>query len=72
MEKLYYCRESEKLWTLEELKRFFETESDGKFDGETFGEWLNKCMYYNNGTLEEIKILYTVGTMTVWNIYTEV
>ena len=37
MEKLYYCRESEKLWTL-----------------------------------EEIKILYTVGTLTVWNIYTEV
>lgn len=59
MTELYYCTESEKLWTLEELREFFETESDGNFDGETFESWLNACMYCNNGTLEKVVCIVT-------------
>ena len=54
-EKLFYCRETEKIWTLEELKRFYETEAD-RDDTYKYGfdAWLNSCMYKNNGTLVEI------------------
>lgn len=68
-DKLYYCRESEKLWTLEELKRFYETEADPWPYG--FDSWLNNCLYQNNGTLEEIRPVSKIGNTTIWNVRTD-
>ena len=76
-DKLYFCREAEKLWTLEELKRFYETEADRDETWHCgFGAWLNGCMYYNNGTLEEVKQVYRTEykgktIFTLWNLYSD-
>ena len=68
MEKLYYCRESETIYTLSEIKEFYSAYNGGH---ENFADYLNNCMYQNNGTLEEIRPLYSIGDCVVWNIKTD-
>jgi len=67
-EKLFYCRESDHVYTLEEIKAFYLEDNCGY---ENFSDYLKNCMYENNGTLEEIKILYTISDCIVWNIKTD-
>ena len=68
-ERLFYCTEAEKLYTLSELRAFYENEAGRDttwFYG--FPAWLNSCLYENNGTLVEIKKLFEIGTTTVYNL----
>ena len=67
-ERLFYCTESEKLYTLSEIKAFFTEDNSGY---KCFEDYLKNCMVENNGTLEEIRILYTIENCTVWNIKTD-
>ena len=67
-ERLFYCTESEKLYTLSEIKAFFTEDNSGY---ECFKDYLKNCMVENNGTLEEIRILYTIENCIVWNIKTD-
>lgn len=71
MEKLYYCRESETLWTVPDLMAFYHENANDVEIEIGFDAWLNGCLYQNNGTLEEFKPLYTIGNCTVWNIKTD-
>lgn len=73
-ERLFYCTESGNLYTMEELRKMYLESEDTEYEfihGLGFSEWLNHCMVENNGTLEEIKILYTIGNCIVWNIKTD-
>lgn len=51
--------ETNNIWTLEELKWYFENQYGGDDisgiqNGETFEHYLESCMYWNNGELTEI------------------
>ena len=55
----YSDLEKEKLWTEEELKQEFaklQKENPSEYGHLKFGEYLKNCMWYNNGTLEEVKL----------------
>ncbi len=67
-EKLFYCWESDRVYSLSEIKEFYMADNGGH---ESFSDYLKNCMVENNGTLEEIKILYTISDCIVWNIKTD-
>lgn len=67
-ERLFYCHESEKLYSISDIKAFYNADNCGYSN---FSDYLKNCMVENNGTLEEIKKLYTIDNCDVWNIRTE-
>lgn len=77
IERLFYCHESERLWSMEELREFYNTEADKDNTLHTnFNAWLRSCLYENNGTLEEVKPTRTIydngkAVYTEWNIKTD-
>lgn len=52
---LYYDSENNEYITTEELKKEFEVKANEDTEAKTFKEYLSNCMYYNNGTLEEVR-----------------
>lgn len=53
---LYYDSENNEYITTEELKKEFEElKANEDTEAKTFKEYLSNCMYYNNGTLEEVR-----------------
>ncbi len=72
-ERLFYCTESEILYTLSDLEEFRQISlADGDtYATDTLEHYINACKVENNGTLEEIRILYTIGNCIVWNIKTD-
>lgn len=52
----FYDSDYDRYYTIEELEtQFEELKANGETDAETFEEYLDNCMYYNNGTLEEVE-----------------
>ena len=75
-EKKYYCTESENSYTETELRNCYH--DFGYDETETYEEFKENCMYYNNGTLVQVKMLSAVVDMasgktiySVWNIKTD-
>ena len=58
--KKYYNIDSEKVYTLEELKAIYDEakEEASEYIEGTFAEYLNACMFYNNGSLDEYEVQY--------------
>ena len=52
METLYWCNEDDKVYTLAEIKKDY---PEFRNEYETFGEYLNGCMYWNNGALYPLR-----------------
>lgn len=75
-EKKYYCSESEESFTEAELRAYYNEDLEsGSYDG-SFCDWLNNCLYENNGTLEVPKLLATFRhkghVFTKWSIYSDI
>lgn len=55
-ERLFIDNETGEILTESELlKEFNELKATEQTDAETFAEYINNCMSYNNGTLDEIE-----------------
>lgn len=52
MMKYYYCNEDDRVLSREDLRLEFESfQSEGGYEGETFSDYLEGCMWWNNGAL---------------------
>jgi len=71
--RLFYCTESEKLFTESEMKSFYDTDNGGY---DSFAQYINACLVSNNGTLVEIKKEYTImtanGIIEIWNVKSDI
>jgi len=77
-ENLYYCTESEQLFTESDLAKCMEI---SKADGDEFAtgnlaEYINACLVENNGTLEKVKKIRStyykgIEIFSEWNIKTD-
>ena len=67
--RTFRCTENNEIFSLamlEEDFNIFKAESPSEYDGMTFGEYLNNCMTYNNGSLEEVKLFSLYRCGSVW------
>ena len=74
-EKKYYCTESGNSYTVSELIEIWKNDNC-KFQNESFHDWLNNCMYENNGTLIKAKEIFSIREhgrviYSVWSIKTD-
>lgn len=52
MTALYWCNEDDKVYTIEDIKRDY---PEFRNEYQTFGEYLDGCMYWNNGALYPLR-----------------
>ena len=77
MEKLYYCRESERVFSENELRDFYAMEAGHDFVYSCgFETWIENSLFRNNGTLEEINCVLreSCNGRTIfeqWNLYSD-
>ena len=54
-ERIFYDSEYDEYITVSELEcQYKELYANRETEAETFKDYINNCMYWNNGTLEEI------------------
>ena len=52
MKNLYYCNEDDRVLSREDLRLEFDSfQAEGEYVVETFSDYLEGCMWYNNGAL---------------------
>ena len=52
MSALYWCNEDDKVYTLEDIKKDY---PEFRNEYQTFGEYIDGCMYWNNGALYPLR-----------------
>ena len=53
--RTFYDSEYEEYITIDELeKQYKELKANGDTEAETFKDYINNCMWWNNGSLEEV------------------
>ena len=78
IDRLFYCTETERLYTLADMEQF---RRESIASGDTFAtgninDYINACLASNNGTIVEVKreaVVYDHGkpVLTIWNVKTD-
>ena len=56
MERTFYDTENNEYITITQLENEYnELKANGNTEAETFKDYMNNCMWWNNGTLEEVR-----------------